>query len=88
MLVFQRALRGGFERIDDGRFAVALLVSTAVTKKRGEALAVARERGLDRRDVALPFDRLGDRRFERRPVALGHDRENGAVAASPLSCAP
>ena len=67
---------------------IAVLSSTAVTKKSREALAGARERGVDRRDVALPVGRLGDRGFERRAVALGDDSEDRAVAALALEQRP
>ena len=79
--VLQVALRGGLQRVDDGRLAVAVLVLDRRHEKRGPAFAGAGERGFDRRNVALPLTRLADRRFERRPVALGDDRKDRALVA-------
>ncbi len=81
---------GGLERIDDGRLLVALLVllDRVTTKKLAKRSPGAAERGIDRRDLALPFRRLADRGFERGAVAFGHDREDRApsiAAPSPLS---
>ena len=71
--VLQVALRGGLQRVDDGRLAVAVLVLDRRHEKRRRAFAGAGERGFDRRNIALPLTRLADRRLERRPVALGDD---------------
>ena len=80
-LVLELALRGGFQRIDDGRFLVALRLLDRGDVEAAEALAAAGERGVDRRDVALALGRLPDRGFERRPVALGDDGADRAVRA-------
>ena len=79
--VLKLALRGGFERVDDGRFLVALLLLDGGDVEAPEPLAVAGERGVDRRDVALAPRRLRDGGFKRRPVALGDDGADRAVAA-------
>ena len=88
-LVLERALLGGLERVDDRGLLVALLlVLDRGDVEAGEALARAGERGVDRRDLALPFRRLADRGFERGAVALGDDREDRAVAGPlALECA-
>ena len=76
-LVLQRALLRGLERVDDRGllFALPLLLDRGDEEAR-EALARARERGVDRRDLALPVRRLADRGFERAAVALGDDGED------------
>ena len=61
-LVFQLALRRGLERIDDGRFLVALLFLDRGDIEAPEPLAVAGQHGIDRRDIALAERRLRDRR--------------------------
>ena len=80
-LVLERALLRGLERVDDRRLLIALLlVLDRGDEEAGEALAGAVERGIDRRDLALPFRRLADGGFERGAVALGDDGEDRAVA--------
>ena len=65
-LVFQRALLGGVERVDDRGFLIALLLLDRGDEEAGRALARAVERGIDRRDLALPGGGLAQRCFERR----------------------
>ncbi len=64
-LVFERALLGGVERVDDRRLLVALLLLDRGHVEAGRAIAGAFERGVDRGDLALPGRRLADRGFER-----------------------
>ena len=88
-LVLEFALLGGFQRVDDGGFLVALLfldggdVEAAVALGAARA-ALARKHRVDRRDVAVARRRRGDRRHERGAVALGDhgaDRPMAAFAA-------
>ena len=82
-LVLQRALLRGLERIDDRRLLVALaLLLDRGDEEAREALARARERGVDRRDLALPVRRLADRGLQHAAIALGDDREDRAVAVA------
>ena len=85
-LVFERALLGRVERIDDRRLLVALLLLDRGDVEAGRAIARAVERGIDRGDLALAGGRHADRRSERSPVALGDDRRIDRLSApSPLS---
>ena len=74
------ALLGRLQRIDDGRFLVAFLLADRGDVEARESLALAGQRGVDRRDVPPALRRLDDRRFERRPVALGDDGADRAAA--------
>ena len=87
-LVLERALLRGFERVDDRRLLVALLlVLDRGDEEARKALARAGERGIDRSDLALPFRRLADGGFERVAVAIGDDGEDRPVArAFALEC--
>ena len=81
--VLQVALRGGLQRVDDGRLAVAVLVLDRRTKKRGPAFALAGERGFDRRNIALPRRAaLRDRR-SRAPAGRARRRPKGSSARRP-----
>ena len=62
-LVLERALLGGLERIDDRRLVVALLLLDRGDVETGEALARTGERGIDRRDLALPVGGAGGSRL-------------------------
>ncbi len=79
--IFQRALRGGLERIDDGRLAVAILILNRGDEEIRPPFVAAGKRGLDRRDIALTGGGLCDRGLQCRAVAVGHDRENRALIA-------
>ena len=81
------ALLGGLQRVDDGRFLVALLLLDRGDIEAAEALALAGKHRIDRRDVALALRGLPDRGFERRPVALGDDGADRTVPPSPLAAA-
>ena len=81
-LALQMALLGGLERVDDGGLLIALLLLDGGDVETGEALAGAFERGVDRRDLALPLAGLADRRLEHAAVALGDDVEDRAVGGA------
>ncbi len=83
--IFEFALRRGFERIDDGRFLVALLFLDRGDIETAEPFAVARERRIDRCDVAVAKRGLRDRRGERLAVAFDDRGEDRAVL--PLAAA-
>ena len=72
-LVLEFALRRGLERVDDGRFLVALLLLDRGDVEAPETLAVAGKRGVDRRNVALAARRLCDGGVERLAIAFGDD---------------
>ena len=78
-LVFQRAPLGGLQQIDDGGFGVALVFLDRGDEELPPALLGAVEHGLDRRDVALPFRGLVDRRDQKAAVARIHRAENRLV---------
>src|SRR5436309_3490515 len=61
------------------RALAAVLLLDRGDVEAGEALARAVERGIDRRNLALPVRRLEDRGFERDPVALDRHREDRAA---------
>ena len=82
--VLELALLGGLQRIDNGRFLVALLFLDRRDIEAPEAFARPGQHGIDRRDVALALRGLADRGFQRRPVSFGNDgadRPAAAVAA-------
>src|SRR5215216_7040821 len=70
------ALLGGFDGINDGRLAVALVLLDRGNIEPRRAAALAGKRGIDRSDIALTVGRPGDRYFEPAAVALGHDAED------------
>ena len=76
-LGFERALLGGLDRIDDRRLAVALVLLDRRHVEARRAVGVARQRRIDRRDLALTLRGAADRGGEPRPVALDDDREDG-----------
>ncbi len=80
-LGLELALRRGLERIDDGRFLVALGLLDRGDIEAAEALARPGQHRIDRRDVGLAGRRGADGGFERRPVALGDDGADRAVLA-------
>ena len=65
--------------IDDGGFGVALVLLDRGDEELPPALLGAVEHGLDRRDVALPFRRLVDRRDQKAAVARVHGAEDRLV---------
>src|SRR5215471_16746283 len=84
--VLERPLRGCFQRIDDGGFTVAIFLVDGQHEKVRPAFTDPCQWGLDRRNVALTFRRLADRRFEGRPVTLDDDGQNGSIDEQPLEC--
>ena len=82
-LVLQRALPGGFERIDDRGFAVALLL---LDRGDVEARRSARRSPSSAASTGAispcPVGGLADRRFQRLAVALGDHGEDRAVVAA------
>ena len=82
-LVLQRALAGGFERVDDGGFRIALVVLDRGDVEARPAVVAAGQRGVDRRDLALPLGGSADRGLERLAVALGDDGQDRAVSSPP-----
>ena len=78
-LVFQRAPLGGLQQVDDGGFGVALVLLDRGDEELPPALLGAVEHGLDRRDVALPFRRLVDRRDQKAAIARVHGAEDRLV---------
>ena len=62
-LVLQRALVGGLEHVDDGGLGVALVLLDRRDVEAAIALAVAGERRVDRRDLALARRRPGGSRL-------------------------
>ena len=79
--VFERALRGRFERVNDRSFAVAVLFLDRQHEEVRPAFCAAGERRFDRCNIALPLGGLADRRFEHRPVAPDDHRQDRAVVA-------
>ncbi len=75
-LVFQRPPLGGLQQVDDGGFGVALVLFDRGDEELSPALLGAVEHGLDRRDVALPFGRLVDRRDQKAAVSRVHRAED------------
>ena len=82
--VFQRALRGRLERVDDRGLAVASSSSTAETKKLAQRSPRPASAASTGAMSPWPSRGLADRGFERRAVALGHHRR-GSSGSSPLS---
>ena len=84
-LVLQRAPLGGLQHVDDGGFGLALVLLHRGDEELAPALLGAVEHGFDRRDVALPFGRLVDRRDQQAAVARIDGAEDrlagGAVGA-------
>ncbi len=64
-LVLQRAPLGGLQHVDDGGLGVALVLLHRGDEELAPALLGAVEHRLDRRDIALPFGGLVDRRDQR-----------------------
>ena len=80
-LGFELALRRGLERVDDGRFLVALGLFDRGDIETAEALARPGQHRIDRRDVGLAGRRGTDGGFKRRPVAFGDDGADRAILA-------
>ena len=80
-LGLELALRRGLERVDDGRFLVALGLLDRRDIEAAEALARPGQHRIDRGDIGLAGRRGTDGGFERRPVALGDDGADRAVLA-------
>jgi hypothetical protein len=78
-LVFQFALRGRFQRIDNCGFLIALFLLDRGDVESAEALALAGQHGIDRRDVGLPERRLPDCGLQRFAIARGDGGNDGAV---------
>ena len=68
-LVLQRAPLGGLQHVDDGGFGLALVGLDRGDEELPPALLAAVEHRLDRRDIALAFRGLVDRRDQRTAVA-------------------
>jgi hypothetical protein len=81
-LIFERALLGGVERIDDRRLLIALLLLDRGHIEAGRAIAGAFKHGIDRGDIALPGRRPAQRRLERCAVALRDHRQDRAVVGA------
>ena len=82
--ILKLALRGGLERIDDGRFLVALLFLDRGDIETAEPLAVAGEHRVDRRDIAFALRGLRDRRFAA-PRGHARRRRRGSSGLSLLA---
>ena len=79
-LVLQRAPFGRLQHVDDGGFGLALVLLDRGDEELAPALLGAVEHRLDRRDVALPFGGLVDRRDQLAALAVvdhGQDRLAG-----------
>ena len=87
-LVLQRAPLGGLEHVDDRGLGLALVLLHRRDEELAPALPCAFQHHLDRRDVALPFGGLVDRRDQKFAVARIDGAEDrfgaGAVADQPL----
>ena len=75
-LVLQRAPLGGLQHIDDGGLGLAFVFLDRGDEELPPALLRPVQHRLDRRDVALPFRRLVDRRDQQVAVALAHRAED------------
>ena len=80
-LGLELALRRGLERVDDGRFLVALGLFDRGDIETAEALARPGQHRIDRRDIGLAVRGGADGGVQRRPVALGDDGADRAVLA-------
>ena len=79
--ILELALCRGFQRIDDGRFLVALFFLDRGDIETAEPLAVPRQHGIDGDDVALAERCLLDRRLQRLAVTLRDDDEDRPILA-------
>ncbi len=70
-VLLQRALLGGVEREHDGAGAFVAMRVRGGDEEARRAGALALQRDVDGRDVALAFARCGDRLTQRRAIALG-----------------
>ncbi len=77
-LLFEIAYFGRLDRVDDRGLALGLVVLDGRDIEARRTISFARQRNVNRRDVALPVRRLHDRGFERLAVVLGDDGEDRA----------
>ena len=80
-LVFERALLGRFQRVDNRRFAVIVLLFLNGRDEKGRKPFVGTgERGFNWRYLALTFCGAADRGFQRAAIACRECREKRAIS--------
>src|SRR6185503_1295320 len=82
--VLERTLRCRLQRVDDRRFAVAVLLLDRQHEEIRPALRAAGQDSFDRSNVALPLGGLSNRRFQHWTVASNNPRKDRAVVTLEL----